>query len=139
MNPFRENAEVNKTEIECTKIREREDTKRKVIEQREQTKREKIKTRGDGLIEWVASTLMVVVVCVTVGVSLSGWIKAIRPPSTCSETVEVINTQDSVRSCPPGGWYETVSDQHGVTVHCHCGPKPGASSTSEAEPKDVAK
>ena len=46
-NPFRESGDINRTEIECTRIREAETTRRKQIEEVELTRRQRIEQREE--------------------------------------------------------------------------------------------
>lgn len=130
MNPFRESAS-DATEVECTKIREAEATKRTRIEEAESTRRKRAEVRGDGwVVPWLVAGVSAVAICITVGTGYSARLDAEHPGSGCQESVEVISSSDSQRICTRGGWYEAkpVPDKPGqVLAHCHCGPKPAGS------------
>lgn len=134
-SPFREAGTVDKTEIECTRIRESEATKRHRVEQAEVTRRKKIETRKDTwVVPWFTLGGMTLFLCIAGGISYSNWLDAKYPKPasvSCVETEEVISLNNSTRSCPQGGWYEAtpLAGATGqVLVHCHCTPKPADSA-----------
>jgi hypothetical protein len=124
--PFRESGSTDQTEVQCTKIREAEATKRHRIEQTEETRRIRIKTLRDA--PWFMAGAITLIVAVAGGVSYSNWLDARYPkPAQCFETEEIISVEIGSRPCSAGGWYEekSVEGKPGlVLVHCHCGPQP---------------
>jgi hypothetical protein len=123
MNPFRNGVDVNQTEVECTRIREKELTKRARLEEREKTKRERSQRRGDG---WVIPWLGAVVVTIGGLIVLGVFIQAKYP--TCEESSQIMSDSGNPRmDCPAGAWAETkpVDGAPGkVLVQCLCKPKP---------------
>jgi hypothetical protein len=132
-NAFREPGSVDQTEVECTRIREAETTKRARIEAVEQTRQARFKSRENS---WALPHFFYALAIATLGICSAImyhlYIEAKYPNTTCYETEEIIRAADlnSARSCPAGGWYESkpVEGVAGsVLIHCHCGPRPAGS------------
>ena len=141
MNPFRESApptvEYNKTEVELSRIREREETKRKIAVEKEKTKQ----GRPDGY--YIVRGLAVLgAVLITLITSIAWYnvtaerVHAEHPASSCVETAEVITESTQTRSCPNGGWFDAhPTDKVGeILIRCHCGPKPPETAPASSKP-----
>ena len=143
-NPFRENdpPAVNKTEIELARVREREETKRKLGVEREKTKQASRASAGF----WLARS---VAIASLLGVAIVGYaayakhVDAQHPDLTnkCVESVEVISWNDSRRECGNGGWFDRTplgNNNNNVIIHCHCSPMPASSTTGTSTAAPVA-
>jgi hypothetical protein len=125
MTPYRETSgsTVDRTEIECARIREAAETRRKLIEEREKTRRE----RGDGwLFPWFIGGLVFIGLTIAGAVGYSEHLEAQR--ATCVESVEIVTLGNSQRQCLLG-WIESRSVNEGqIEVHCRCDPRPAPSA-----------
>lgn len=141
-SPFRENATpdvaYNKTEVDLARIREQEETKRRITEAKEKTKQTARGTDGYWVVRGLAiigGAVSVIAVCIASYNAYSDKMRAQNPAAfatskDCVETEEVISIDNSARTCSPGGWYESnPTDRPGqLLIHCHCGPRPPASA-----------
>ena len=132
----------NRTEVELSRIREQEETKRQRTLQVEKTKQAARSSEG----YWVVRGLAVAAAMVSVvSICIAGYnmyddkMHAEHPAAfvtstNCRETAEVITNSDSSRSCGPGAWFEStpMALPGHILIRCHCGPKPAATASPSA-------
>jgi hypothetical protein len=126
---------VDETENERTKIHEAAETKRKQISEREETRRKRIVELGP--VPYIVACILGVVGIVFAALTTSTYFESKGPPKpvSCSESVEVITKSDSMRSCQ-NGWFDSKPGpgNNELTVSCHCGAKPAATSSDGGTP-----
>jgi len=130
MEPYRtgeKSMEVyNRTEVELARIREQEETKRRIVSDREKTKQTARSADGYWVVRGLAvacAAVSVIAICL----AYSDKMHAEHPAfgaSGCVETAQIVTADNSQKTCNHGGWFEAVpTNKVGeVLIRCHCSP-----------------
>jgi hypothetical protein len=146
MEPYRTGEKpmevYNRTEVELARIREQEETKRRIVSDREKTKQTARSADGYWVVRGLAvvgAAVSVIAVCVAGYNSYSDKMHAEHPAfgaSGCVESAQIVTSDNSQKTCDHGGWFEALpTNKVGeVLIRCHCSPRPATPPPASSAP-----